>query len=285
MVGNGEYLPISHTGSASIASSSGNLPLKDVLVCPKIAKPLLSVSKFTKDYPCGFDFDADNICVYDKATKKVLLQGRSTNGLYSLKTPTLHAFFTTRHVSASDEVWHQRLGHPNPHILQQLSSSRVIIINKRSKSLCESCQLAKSSRLPFSASVSVSSRPLERIHCDVWGPSPVVSVQGFKYYVVLIDNYSRFCWLYPMKKKSDFFSIFTAFQSLVQNQFSTNIGTFQCDGGGEFICNQLLVHFKKCGIKQLFSFPHTPQQNGLAERKHRHFVELGLSLLFQSKAP
>ena len=55
MVGNDEYLPITHTGSASIASSSGNLPLKDVLVCPNIAKPLLSVSKFTKDYPCGFD--------------------------------------------------------------------------------------------------------------------------------------------------------------------------------------------------------------------------------------
>ena len=88
-----------------------------------------------------------------------------------------------------------------------------------------------------------------------------------------------------MKRKSDFFSIFTTFQSLVQNQFSTNIGIFQCDGGGEFISNQLLLHFKQCGIKQLFSCPHTPQQNGLAERKHKHIVELGLSLLFQSKAP
>lgn len=69
MVGKGEFLPITHTGPANIASSSGKLPLKDVLVCPNIAKSLLSVSKFTKDYPCGFDFDCDNVRVYDKGTK------------------------------------------------------------------------------------------------------------------------------------------------------------------------------------------------------------------------
>ena len=118
MVGNGEFLPITHTGSSSIASSSGNLSLKDVLVCPNIAKSLLSVSRFTKDNPCGFDFDYDNVRVYDKGTKRVLLMGRNTNGLYNLRSSAVHALFTTRRVAASDEVWHQRLGHPNPLILQ-----------------------------------------------------------------------------------------------------------------------------------------------------------------------
>lgn len=151
--------------------------------------------------------------------------------------------------------------------------------------MCVSCQMAKSSRLPFSASQFVATRPLERIHCDVWGPSPVVSVQGFKYYVVLIDNYSRYCSMYPMKKKSDFHSIFVAFQLLVQNPFQTTIVTFQCDGGGEFISNQFLLHLQNNGIQQLLSCPHTPQQNCLAERRHKHIVELGLSLLFQSRAP
>lgn len=108
MVGNGEFLPITHTGLTSIASTSGNLILNDVLVCPEIAKPLLSVSKFTKDYPCGFDFDADCVRVYDKATKKVLLRGRNTKGLYSLKEPIAKALITSRQVTASDEIWHQR---------------------------------------------------------------------------------------------------------------------------------------------------------------------------------
>ncbi|KAL1224684.1 Retrovirus-related Pol polyprotein from transposon RE2 [Cardamine amara subsp. amara] len=90
--------------------------------------------------------------------------------------------------------------------------------------MCEACQLGKSSRLPFSDSVYVASRPLERVHCDLWGPSPVVSVQGFRYYAVFIDNYSRFSWFYPLKLKSEFYSVFLNFQALVENQFQTKIG-------------------------------------------------------------
>ena len=110
--------------------------------------------------------------------------------------------------------------------------------------VCESCQLGKSVRLPFSASTFVATRPLERIHCDLWGPSPVKSNQGFSYYVVFIDNYSRFCWFYPLKLKSDFAHTFSVFQALVENQYQTKIGTFQCDGGGEFTNRKLTDHLQ-----------------------------------------
>lgn len=195
MVGNGEFLLITHTGSASICSSSGNLPLKDVLVCPNIVKPLLSVSKLTKDYPCAFDFDCNDVFVYDKATKKVLLRGRNTNGLYKLKGSRFQAFYSVGQVAASNEVWHKRLGHPNPRTLQYLSSSKSISINKSSTGQCEACKMRKSARLPFEASTYKATCPLKRIHCDLWGPAPVTSVQGFVYYVVFIDNFSRHSWL------------------------------------------------------------------------------------------
>lgn len=81
MVADGNFLPITHTGSTSLASSSGNLPLKDVLVCPTIAKSLLSVSKLTRDYPCTFEFDSDGVRINDKATKKLLVMGSTNNGL------------------------------------------------------------------------------------------------------------------------------------------------------------------------------------------------------------
>lgn len=72
---------------------------------------------------------------------------------------------------------------------------------------------------------------------------------------------------------------------MVENQYDCKIKMFQCDGGGEFISQQFLRHLQEHGIKQLISCPHTPQQNGLAERKHRHLTELGLSMLFQGKLP
>ena len=286
MVGDGSFLPITHTGSTSLATISGNLPLNDVLVCPDIAKPLLSVSKLTKDYPCVFQFDCDDVRVYDKATKKLLTTGRNNNGLYVLGKPPVQAMFSSRQQGASEDIWHRRLGHPNAQVLQLLSASKSIsITNKSTKLLCESCQLGKSIRLPFSASSFVASRPLERIHCDLWGPTPIKSVRGFSYYAVLIDNFSRFCWFYPLKYKSDFAHTFKVFQVLVENQYQTKIGTFQCDGGGEFISKQFIEHLQKCGIQQLLSCPYTPQQYGLAERKHRPIVELGLSMMFQSNVP
>jgi len=133
-----------------------------------------------------------------------------------------------------------RLGHPNPQVLQLLSSSKAIKINKSTNAACESCRLGKSSRLPFSSSEFIASRPLERVHCDLWGPAPVSSVQGFQYYVIFIDNLSRFSWFYPLKRKSDFCSIFIKFQSFVENLLQTKIGTFQSDGGGEFISQRFL---------------------------------------------
>ena len=285
MVGNGNFLPITHTGSTSIGSTSGKLHLKDVLVCPLITKSLLSVSKVTKDYPCIFEFDCDEVRVRDKETKKLLLQGSNRDGLYVLDEPKLLVFYSSRQVAASDEVWHRRLGHPNPHVLQQLSSTKSILINKHSKAICEACQSGKSSRLSFSASSFVASRPLERIHCDLWGPSPVMSVQGFRYYVIFIDNYSRYCWFYPLKLKSDFYTIFAKFQALVQNQLQSKISIFQCHGGGEFTSKVFLNHLQEHGIQQYISCPYTPQQNGLAERKHRHITDFGLSMLFQGKVP
>lgn len=203
-----------------------------------------------------------------------------------LKEARFKAFYSSRQQAASDGVWHQRLGHPHKEILQLLSNRSSIVINKRvSQSLCDACQLGKSCKLPFLSSETVSSKPLDKVHCDLWGQSPVVSSQGFKYYVIFVDDFSKFTWFYPLKLKSDFYTVFLRFQTLVETQFQTAIKQFQSDGGGEFISNQFLRHLASRGIKHLLSCPHTPQQNGVSERKHRYITELGLAMLYHSKAP
>ena len=110
MVGNGDFLPITHVGSATIQTASGTIPLLDVLVCPDITKSLLSVSKLTDDYPCEFTFDATTVCIKDKGSNRVLTQGNKTKGLYRLDELQFLAFYSSRQQSASDRVWHKRLG-------------------------------------------------------------------------------------------------------------------------------------------------------------------------------
>ena len=285
LVGNGEYLPITHVGTAVLPSLQGKLLLNDVLVCPNITKSLLSVSKLTADYPCCIEFDSDSVVVKDKQTRQLLTKGSRQKDLYVLENPRFMTFYSHRQQVTSDDVWHKRLGHPHQDVLQRLAANKAISINKSSSQLCEACQLGKSSRLPFSASEFVATKPLERVHCDLWGPSPVVSTQGFRFYAVFVDHYSRYSWLYPLKLKSDFFSVFLSFQKYVEHQLDCKIKSLQTDGGGEFTSTQLKQHLVSCGIKHQLSCPHTPQQNGVAERKHRHVTELGLALMFQSKVP
>ena len=145
--------------------------------------------------------------------------------------------------------------------------------------------MGKSCRLPFSLNNKIASAPLVKIHCDLWGPAPIASVQKFKYYVIFVDDHTRYTWLYPLKHKSDLFSTFLTFQRLVKNQFGTKIKTFQCDGGGEFSLQAFLSHLDHCGIALHVSCLGTPEQNGVAECKHRHIVKTGLTMLFHACLP
>ena len=91
---------------------------------------------------------------------------------------------------------------------------------------------------------------------------------GFAYYVLFIDDYSRFTWLYPLKFKSDFYDTFIQFQKFVENQHSARIKIFQSDGGAEFTSNCFKTHLHTSGIHHQLSCPYSPAQNGRAERKH-----------------
>jgi histone deacetylase 1/2 len=101
--------------------------------------------------------------------------------------------------------------------------------------------------------------------------------------VSFIDDHTKFTWIYLLRHKSEVFSCFRVFQNLVDRQFGRKILTVQTDWGGEY--QTLNSFFKRIGIEHHISCPHAHQQNGSAERKHRHIVEVGLSLLAHAAMP
>jgi histone deacetylase 1/2 len=98
-----------------------------------------------------------------------------------------------------------------------------------------------------------------------------------------VDDYSRFCWIYLLKHKSDVEHVFYAFQAHVEHLLNTKIKAVQSDWGGEY--HKLHRYFQRTGISHPVSCAHTSQQNGVAKRKHRHLVETGLALLAHSSLP
>jgi len=105
----------------------------------------------------------------------------------------------------------------------------------------------------------------------------------YTYYVSFIDDFSKFTWIYLIKKKSDVLQVFQEFQQKVERKFERKIKTVQSDWGGEY--EKLHSFFRRIGIIHHVSCPHAHQQNGIAERKHRHIVEVGLALLANAGMP
>lgn len=112
-----------------------------------------------------------------------------------------------------------KLGHPSDQVLNKVLQLCNVKLKKNETLFCEPCQFGKLHNLPFNLSQSRASSPLDLIHSDVWGPSPVQFILGFKYYIQFLDDSSRFSWIYPLRQKGDVFNTFKQFKALVENQF------------------------------------------------------------------
>ena len=116
--------------------------------------------------------------------------------------------------------------------------------------------------MPFNNSESISNSIFELIHFDVWGPSPVASIGRSRYFVVFIDDYSRYNWIFPMKSRSEILPIYSNFAKMVETQFSKRIKNFRSDNALEYTqyAFQALLH--SYGIVHHLTCPSTSQQNG-----------------------
>ena len=284
----GTGLHISKVGHSYIRTPHQTFKLSNTLYCPNATTNVISINRFTTDNKCSLTLSPTSYHVQGMQTGKNLLQGPSRNGFYpfsSLSISNNNGVFACIGARVSGSIWHSRLGHPSSSIFKFLvARNKLPISGKVTSAVCHSCPLGKSHKLPFSLSTSLSSFPLELIHSDVW-TSPSHSINGFKYYVIFIDDFSRYSWIYPLKLKSEVFATFVTFKKLVENMFSTIIKSFQTDGGGEYINNTFKHFLASHGIHHRFTCPHHPEQNGLAERKHRHLVEIGLTILAHASLP
>jgi len=288
-VGDGKGLSISHIGHIKIYNPHRSFTLSNVLHVPAITKPLLSVQKFCLVNNVYFKFHPFLFYVKDLNTNEVLLLGQSKDGLYTLSrfrssVPSIPQAYWSPCISASADLCHRRLGHPTSHIFQFLvSKNKIIYNNKRLNFQCQSCPLRKSSHLSLRPTGHKTFAPLELIFSDVWGPASLFSSDGYRYFVIFVDAHTKYIWYYPLVVKSDVYSVFLQFQTLVERRFSLKIKYVQTDWGGEY--RKLSTFFQTIGIHHCLICPYTHEQNGTVERRHMHIVEIGLALLGQCKSP
>lgn len=280
-MGNGDSMSVSHTGNLPISLGSSQFSLQNVFHVPSLRKNLLSVARFTKDNNVIFLFAPDFYQIYCLHSGHLLFQGPCKDGLYPLQLS--HASSTPQALAAiHSSIWHNRLGHPSSDVSSRLSSTIGSKVSFRN--FCSECALSKSHRLPFENNRSFADSPFYVVHSDVWSSS-TSSTCGFKYYVLFTDEFSRYSWIYPMHRKNEVLTHFKKLVSKIQTLFGITIKFLQSDNGSEYVNHEFTKYCNSLGIQQRFSCPHTPQQNGLAERKHRHISTMARTLLLTSGAP
>ena len=149
--------------------------------------------------------------------------------------------------------------------------------------ICKHCQLGKQKRESFKTKEHSSSKPLELVHTDLCGPMRTKSLQGDSYFMLFVDDFTRMCWVFFLKEKSEAFQIFKTFKILVENEIGKKLKCLRSDNGCEFTSKEFNFFCENHGIKRQVSATRTPQQNGMVERRNRTIQEAARTMLNEAK--
>ena len=179
-------------GSTSCILGSGTIHLTLLITLTFVSSSsrfsfnLISVSKLTRTLNCSISFFPDYCFIQDLSTKRIIGRGHEPKGIYILDTEVPKSVAYSRVVTPFES--HCRLSHPSLSLLKKLYPQ----FSSLSSLNCESCQYAKLHRVHLSPRVDKrASAPFELVHSNVYGPCPVMSPTGFKYFVTFVDDFFR----------------------------------------------------------------------------------------------
>lgn len=262
--------------------------LLDVLYAPNIQGNMLSVSKLTSNgYVVLFN---KGLCEIRRHNKQVAVADE-INSLFRLRQQNkVSACVTHECKERCIHYWHRIFGHRDPEAIKLMRNNNMIdglqMFDCGLKIQCETCMKAKMSRLPFPKKSQRNSKAiLELIHTDICGPMQTESSGRKRYVLTLIDDFSKYTKVYFLREKSESATIIKEYIALMKNKFNKKPKVIRSDRGGEFIAGELKSFLKSEGIKQQFTAPYTPQQNGVAERKNRTLIEMARCMMEDSGLP
>jgi transposase InsO family protein len=190
---------------------------------------------------------------------------------------------TMEEKEATVMLLHCRLGHLSFDKIYKAFPNVMCGVDK-SKLFCDACEFAKHIRTSYISRGIRSVSPFVLVHSDVW-TCPMTSINGMKYFVTFIDCFSRMTWVYIMRHKDEVLKCFQEFCALVKNQFNTQVQMIRTDNETEYVNKEFSAFLSRNGILHQTTCPDTPPQNGVAERKNRHILEVARSLMFTMNVP
>ncbi|CAI7884443.1 unnamed protein product [Closterium sp. NIES-53] len=195
--------------------------------------------------------------------------------------------------------WHYRLGHPSLPRLCGIHSR--LLVSGLPRSLpplppspalpCLPCVEGRQRAAPHSSSSPPTSAPLQTLHMDVWGPTRVSGQSRERYFLLVVDDYTRYTTVFPLRSKSQVVDVLISWIRTVRLQLRERFGQdlpvlrMHSDKGGEFSSTLLRDFCRGEGILQSFTLPESPQQNGIAECRIGLVMEVARTSMIHAVAP
>ncbi|GKB95282.1 retrovirus-related pol polyprotein from transposon TNT 1-94 [Tanacetum coccineum] len=244
----------------------GNITICHVYYVEGLGHNLFSVGQF-----CDGDLEVafrSKTCYVRNLEGDDLLTGGRDSNLYTISISDMAASSPICLMSKATSIsllWHRRCHHHH---------------------LCSACERGKSKKASHPPKLIPSDySKLELLHMDLCGPMRVASVNGKKYILVIVDDFSRFTWVYFLHSKDETPEIIKKFIAQAQLNYKAKVCKIRTDNGTEFKNATLKAHYERLGIMQQFSIARTPQQNGVVERRNRTLVEAARTMLIFSRLP
>ena len=284
---NGSDLDIRGVGRCALDFDGITLTLNKCYFAPGLFGNFLSVSKL-----CDAGYEVcftSTSCLILKNNETIAERIRKKN-MYAIKTKSsfflspLTTDLTAKKNKDKLNCWHRALGHVNFKYILRMKDQLGLQIPAEELQ-CEICEIAKCHRLPFKRKKIRTTKPLQLIHTDVCGPIKPSSIEGFRYFLTFTDDYTRFSQVYVLSSRTQVYEKFLEYKAYVENHHNDKIKTLRSDNGTEYTSNQFKDFLYKCGIRHELTNPHTPQQNGVAERFNRTINEGVRAVLLESRLP
>ncbi|GJW31548.1 retrovirus-related pol polyprotein from transposon TNT 1-94 [Tanacetum coccineum] len=277
----------SHFGNDHFAAITGygDYVQCNIIICHVYYVECLGHNLFNVGQFCYGDLEVafrSKTCYVQNLEGDNLLTGDRESNLYTIShsdmVASLPVCLMSKATSTKSWLWHRRLSHLNFGTINDLTKHDLVDGLPKFKydkdHLCSACERGKSKKASHPPKLVPSSHSkLELLHMDLCGPMRVASINGKKYILVIVDDYSRSTWVYFLHIKDETPNIIKKFIAQVQLNYDAKIHKIRTHNGTEFKNATLKAHYEKLGIMQQFSTARTPQQNGIVKRHNRTLVE------------
>ncbi|CAI7804426.1 unnamed protein product [Closterium sp. NIES-53] len=196
-------------------------------------------------------------------------------------------------------LWHHRLGHPS--LLRLRGMASRFLVSGLPRSLpplpqgpgptCVPCVEGRQRAAPHSSQFPPTEAPLQTLHMDVWGPARVRGQGHERYFLLVVDDYSRYTSVFPLRSKGDVTEVLIDWIRAARLQLRQSFGSvfpvlrLHSDRGGEFSSGLLGAYCRARGIRQTFTLPDSRQQNGIAERRIGMVMDVARTSMMHAAAP